>query len=63
MFGGIIKGCSNGAECLHQRIQTTAATSNRYEDTLGSHVLKRDVISTMASAQKEMKLNYKNKTF
>jgi hypothetical protein len=62
-FGGIIKGCSHGAECLHQRIQNTTATSNRHEDTLGSQVLTREVMSTMASAQKEMKLNYRNKTF
>jgi hypothetical protein len=51
-FGGNIKGCSHGAKCLHQRIENTTATSNRHEDTLGSQVLTREEMSTMASAQK-----------
>jgi hypothetical protein len=63
VFGGLIKGCSQGAESLHQRIQKTTATSNRREDTLGAQVLTREVMSTMASTQKDIKLNYRNHSY
>ena len=55
-FGCLLKGCSQRAESLHQRIQNTTATSNRREDTLGSHVLTREVMPTLLVDQINLKL-------
>ena len=62
VFGCLVKGCSHGAEALHQRIQNTTATSNRREDTLGSQVLKKELMSTMTYEKRQIKLRYKNET-
>ena len=56
VFGGLPKGCSQGVEKLNQRIQNTTATSNRHEDTLGAQVLSKEVMATMASDLKGIKL-------
>jgi hypothetical protein len=51
-----MKGCSQGVEKLNQRIKNTTATSNRHEDTLGAQVLSKEVMATMASDLKGIKL-------
>ena len=55
-FGGMVKGCSQGVEALNQRIQKTTSTSNRHEGTLGAQVLSKEVMATMASDLKGIKL-------
>lgn len=59
-FGGMVKGCSQGAEALNQRIQKTTATSNRHEDTLGAQVLCKEVMATMASDLKDIMVKCTN---
>jgi hypothetical protein len=55
-FGSLPKGCSQGAEALHQRIHKTTSTSNRREDTLGAQVLTREVMTTLSVDQRNLKL-------
>jgi len=56
VFGSLAKGCSQGAEALHQRIHKTTSTSNRREDTLGAQVLTREVMTTLSLDQRNIKL-------
>ena len=59
-FGAIIKGSSQGAEALHQRIQrSTQDFSNRHEQVLGAQVLRREVMSKQAEGMM-LKRKYAN---
>ena len=55
-FGCLVKGCSQGVESLHQRIQNTTAMSNMREDTLGPQVLTREAMTTLSIDQRNLKL-------
>jgi hypothetical protein len=51
-----------GVEALHQRIHKTTATSNMREDSLGSQVLTREVMTTLSVDKRNIKLKNRDRT-